>query len=60
MMPWKKREQAAQEAAQKARHDYEKTCAQRREVEALARAINRQGRRNGWMEDLEKIIGGTA
>lgn len=56
MMPWKKRERAAKEAAERARRDYEHTCAQRREVEAVARAIRQQNRRNGWMEDLEKII----
>jgi hypothetical protein len=60
MMPWRKRQRAAREAAQQARREYEKTCAQRREVEAVAKAINRQGRRNGWMEDLEKIIRSTA
>lgn len=60
MMPWKKREVAAREGAESARLDFEKTCAQRPEIEAVARAINRQARRNGWMEDLEKIIGGVA
>lgn len=57
MMPWKKREQAAKEAAEEARRDYEETRAQRETVEAVTRAIHRQNRRNGWMEDLEKIIG---
>jgi hypothetical protein len=56
MMPWKHREHAAAEAAQKARLDYEETRAQRPLVEAIARHINREGRKNGWMEDLEKIM----
>lgn len=60
MMPWRKRERAAREGAEDARRDYERSCAQRQEVERVARAINSQARRNGWMEDLEKIIGGVA
>lgn len=60
MMPWKKHQKAAAEGAAQARREYEESRRTRAKVEGIADALRYQSRRNGWMEDLDQIMGGRA
>lgn len=60
MMPWKKHEKAAAIDAEKARQEYEESRRTRAKVEGIADALRYHSKRNGWMEDLDQIMGGRA
>lgn len=64
MMPWRKREaeaaqhvESAKAQHRKAEADHETAQRQSERAKQVARELERQGRKNGWMEDLLKIMG---